>query len=46
MLSDACRHGTDFKSAYKIIVRKPNRRDCMEDLSMDGKVILRWFLEL
>jgi len=39
-------HGTDVRSAYKIIVRKPNRRDHMEDLSMDGKVILKWFLEL
>jgi len=45
-MQHACRHGTDVKSAYKIIVGKPNRRDHVEDLRMDGKVILKWFLEL
>jgi hypothetical protein len=49
LLSDACRTHAGMghvKSAYKIVVRKPNRRDHMEDLSMDGKIILKWFLEL
>jgi len=31
-------------NAYKILVKKPEW-DCLKDLSVDGRIILRWILK-
>jgi hypothetical protein len=32
----------EMRNAYKILVGKPEGRDHLEDLSVDGKIILKW----
>jgi hypothetical protein len=34
----------DMRSAYKILARKPEGKDHLEDLGIDGKFILEWIL--
>jgi len=34
----------EVKNVYKILVRKPEETDHLEDLGEDGKVILEWIL--
>jgi hypothetical protein len=36
-------HGKD-ENAYKISVREPEGRIYLEDLSIDGMIILKWIL--
>jgi hypothetical protein len=33
-----------LKNAYKILVVKPEGKRRLEDLDIDGKIILEWFL--
>jgi hypothetical protein len=35
----------DFRTAYKISVREPEGRDHLEDLGIDGRIILDLILE-
>jgi hypothetical protein len=37
-------HIGEMRSTYNILVRKPEGRDCSEDLSMDRQMILEYFL--
>jgi hypothetical protein len=32
----------EMRNVYKILVRKPEGRDHLEDLGIDGKTILEW----
>jgi hypothetical protein len=32
------------ENAYKVLFRNPKGRDCLEDLGIDGKVMLEWIL--
>jgi hypothetical protein len=32
-------------NAYKTFVRKPDRKRPLEDLGVDGKIILKWILK-
>jgi hypothetical protein len=32
-------------TAYKILVQKPEGRDYLEDLEVDGRIMLEWILE-
>jgi hypothetical protein len=32
------------KNAYKILVRNPAGRNHLEEVVVDGRIILRWFL--
>jgi hypothetical protein len=31
-------------NAYKVLIRKPEGRDHLEDLGMDDRIILKWIL--
>jgi hypothetical protein len=33
-----------MKNAYKILIGKPEGRDHLEDLDLDGKIISEWIL--
>jgi len=33
------------RNAYKILVQNPKGRDYLEDVSVDGRIILDWILE-
>jgi hypothetical protein len=33
------------RCAYTILVGKPERRDHVEDLGIDGRIILKWIFE-
>jgi hypothetical protein len=34
-----------MRNAYKILVRKFEEKDCLEDPGIDGRIILTWILE-
>jgi hypothetical protein len=34
----------EMRNAYSISVGKPDRRDHLENLDVDGKIILEWIL--
>jgi hypothetical protein len=34
----------EMRNAYSILVRKPEVKDHLEELSVDGKIILEWIL--
>jgi hypothetical protein len=34
----------EMRSAYSILVGKPEGRDHLEDIFVDGKIILEWIL--
>jgi hypothetical protein len=34
-----------MRNAYSILVRKLKRRDHLEDIGVDGRIILEWVLE-
>jgi hypothetical protein len=34
----------EMRSAYEVLVRRPEGKNHSEDLSADGRIILKWFL--
>jgi hypothetical protein len=34
-----------MRNAYKILLRKPEGKNHLEDQGIDGRVILKWILE-
>jgi hypothetical protein len=34
----------EMRSAYKVFVRKPEGRDYLEGIGIDGRIILKWIL--
>jgi hypothetical protein len=34
----------EMRNAYKILVRRPEGRDHLEDLGIDGRISLEWIL--
>jgi len=35
----------ETRSAYRILVGKPEERDHLEDLGVDGRITLEWILD-
>jgi hypothetical protein len=44
-MGKACRTHGEKKNAYTILVRKPEGRDYLEDISIDGKIIFKWIVK-
>jgi hypothetical protein len=38
-------HMGEMKNEYKILVENLNARDHLEDIGVDGRIILKWILE-
>jgi hypothetical protein len=38
-------HAEERRSPCRLLVGKPKERDHMKDLDVDGKIILKWYLE-
>jgi hypothetical protein len=45
-MSEACSTHVEIINSYKILVEKPEGKDYLVDLSVDGKIILKRILRL
>jgi hypothetical protein len=43
-MGGTCTRLEDVRNAYKILVGKPEGKDCFEDLDIVGRIILEWIL--
>jgi hypothetical protein len=41
-MSRSCNTLGEKGNVYRVLLEKPEERDCMEGLGMDGRIILRW----